>query len=106
MYETWKGYTIICPDKEEFIELRGDSSSMYLSAMTFKISKCLPEDREGKTPCKTDPEINEFLKDMQVDMWSLNENIDWSMYHAKPVFRVEDHHLAILLRDREITQFF
>ena len=60
---------------------------MVMKSMSFEVTRCKPEDRIGKSPCKKEHEINDFLKDFQVDIWTYNENIDFKIYGEKPVFK-------------------
>lgn len=68
LWESWDGYTIICPDETNLppIQLYGDRSSVYSKHMQFNIRMC---DKKKNPNCKNESQINEYLKDLQIDTW-------------------------------------
>ena len=102
MFNSWKDFTMLCPTSTEF-ELLGDTSSMLKKSISFEVNKCNISDRAGKTPCQKDSDINDYIRDFQVDFWVQNEKIDFSTYDKKPVFKVEELQRTVLLNDKDIT---
>ena len=50
-FDSWYGIPLHCPSVTDF-ELLGDPSSEVSKALSFEVTKCKPENRVGKTPCK------------------------------------------------------
>ena len=44
--------------------------------------------KPGDLPCKSEAEINEWIKDFQVDSWSVEESINFEVYNEKPIYKV------------------
>ena len=64
----------MCPDfgdNETFI-FDQDMGAMISKTGEFSIRRCNPELRE----CKSKDEIDEFIKDLVVDIWAVFEKID------------------------------
>lgn len=83
-FEAWKGYSILCPDSDDF-NLLGNSASMLQKYFSLEISKCDP----AKRSCATDAEIEAFYEDIQVDSWAVQEKMNFLLYGGydiKPVF--------------------
>ena len=58
---------------------------MTSSNMEFSISKCV----DGIYPnvkCKSPEQIYEFIKDLEINMWKIEEKIDFSDYNDPPTF--------------------
>ena len=47
----------------------------------FKITRCDPAKRND---CKSDEEINEYIKDLQVEIWSTFLKFDTTIYDRYP----------------------
>lgn len=58
---------------------------MVAKHLQFSIRRCNRHERHGKRPCKPDHEIDEYIKDIQVDSWVIQQRIDFSMYDIKPI---------------------
>lgn len=69
MFESWKGYVLACPDKNDLSNILFDqSSSKNSQSLSIKFEKC-----QGNG-CKQD--IDTWLKNFQVDMWIIEEKFD------------------------------
>ena len=82
---------MICPDLKpgEGLVLEGEPASMIQKNFQFSIKKCNPKLRkQGDLPCKSDAEIEEWIKDFQVDSWSVEQSINFEIYDEKPVYEV------------------
>ena len=99
-FDTWEGYSLICPDYDEF-ELLGNTASMIQSYFTFEIKKCDPAKQALKgLDCATDTEIDDFYYDIQVDTWALQEKMNFLEYGGKtkkPVFLMNDLYMTNVL---------
>ena len=76
----------MCPDfsksEADTFELIGDISHMESKAFTFTIKRCNPKVSE----CASKEEIDEYIKDIQVDSWALNEELDFNEFVKRPTF--------------------
>ena len=45
-------------------------------------------DQSDNQNCEEDPKIFEYVKDLQVDTWILNEVIDFTNFEGRPTFPV------------------
>ena len=80
---------MICPDLpdgQDFL-LKGGSGDMVSKSFGFYIERC-KNVIGSKSMCKTDTEINEFIKDIDITGWNIHEEIDFSIYGKKPTFKV------------------
>jgi len=70
-YEAWNEYTILCPNFELFDTLTFDKDpgAMISKRGEFSIHRCNPLKRND---CKDKSEIDEFIKDLIVEIWSLS----------------------------------
>jgi len=53
----------------------------------FSIHRCNPQKRND---CKDESEIDLFIKDLVVDIWTVFEKMDVREYDNYPVIRVQD----------------
>ena len=76
----------------ETFKIRGDLGSMLSKKMRFEINRCDNETRRanGLSDCATSEEIDEYVKDVQIDTWNMFEKINYGDYVGKPVYRVQD----------------
>ena len=105
-FESWPGYSLICPDFDDF-KLQGNTASMIQQYFSLEISKCDPTARalEGKD-CATDSEIETYYEDIQVDAWALQEKMNFLMYGGKtikPVFLMMDLYVTDLLNEKNVA---
>lgn len=70
IFETWDGYVLACPDlkDDENLYFEGDVSSMFSRSIGVKFEKCHGDG------CKNN--IDDWLMDVQVDMWVIEDMID------------------------------
>jgi hypothetical protein len=69
--------------------MKGDFYSMISSNFAFQINRCI----DGKNPgvvCKKPEEINEYIKDIEINIWRLEQNIDFDVYDNPPTFLMTD----------------
>ena len=91
LFETWNGITILCPHAEDLgnFYLHGDLASMIVDHIQFNIKKCVQSERnEEQLPCKSDEEIREFIKDIQVDAWIMQKSVNFEIHGEEPVIHV------------------
>ena len=82
------------------VELKGDASSMYSSNLRFVVERCNKEKMGSE--CKTNEEIDDFIRDIQIDQWALQMHMDFHMYDHEPIFYVNQNHGSFLLNNRTI----
>ena len=60
-FSDWDGFSLICPtdDSGAILELKGTKADMLSSTPMMRIRRC-----KGKPSCKSDAEINEFIRDI------------------------------------------
>ena len=80
MFDSWKGYSLICPDYSEF-KLQGNLAQMISQNIEMRLSKCQED-------CS--PEMDQYVKDIQIDTWAIYEKIDLAKREGKPVYQVMD----------------
>ena len=62
--------------------------------------KCDPTKRVGKLPCHVEAGINDFIKDMQIDSWAVQENIKMdTLPGRKPTFETQETFSSYMLSD-------
>jgi len=47
--------------------------------------------------------MDNYIRDIQADIWLLKEDIDFLKYETKPINKVMELQKTILLHDRDIT---
>lgn len=40
---------------------------------------------QGKSPCKSEFEINEYIRDIEVETWAIYNTVDFAIYGELPV---------------------
>ena len=53
--------------------------------------------------CHTDTEITQWIKDVDVDMWGLENNIDFSDYSKEPYYKVNNLLSSVILDPSRIA---
>ena len=71
---------------------------MVVKSGILKISKC---DSKQNSNCKSNSEINAWIKDLQIDTWAIYEKVNFGNYDSKPTFRVMDKLSIHLASERE-----
>lgn len=104
---------IMCPnydDPSDEITLVGDQSQIKVQSHNFEINRC--SDNAGRRlkglpDCIVDDAVyNAFISDLQVDVWAVYDEIDYSKYNEKPVRRTQKLFTRVLLDHNKITQNF
>lgn len=66
---------MLCPELESLddMTLKGDISMLEAKIAEFRVNKCSNESRaaQGKTPCKSDEEIDDYVKDIEIETWTI-----------------------------------
>ena len=71
VFDLWDGFLLLCPVTEgvkEKLKLFGHRGMMKTSTFDYRVSRCV--NTTAKT-CKTPQEIDYFLRDLEVDTWSM-----------------------------------
>ena len=63
----------------------------------FSLKRCDPEKHEANF-CKSETEISEYIADLQVSVWAVFNEMDFTEYKEMPVFRVQDKYNAIRIK--------
>lgn len=71
----------------EELHLAGDPGSTIASSILFDIRACEPVDGQV---CKSIPEIETFIQDIQVDNWIIYKMMNFTDRLAEPTFLVQD----------------
>jgi len=102
-FEMWAGFELICPKfaKDGGFFVQGEPVSMVSSTFEFNINRCT---KGNGRVCKSDKEIEAFINDIELDVWHLQLNMDFSKFDKKsgPVFKSMDLLYSNFLRHNEI----
>ena len=94
IFHTWDGFTIVCPEIEDGdgFTIKGDLGSMLSKKMNMVVERCNNTARLelGLSECYNKTEIEEYIEDLQVDVWTQFEKINYQEYEGKPIYRVQD----------------
>ena len=73
MMDDWEGFDLICPDlpSSKSMFLRGEQVSSLSDVFAFTIDKCV-EGRNAGVVCKSKTEIEEYIKDVQIETWEVS----------------------------------
>jgi hypothetical protein len=80
MFESWAGFSLICPDFDDF-KLQGNTASMVSQNIEFRMTQCTSD-------CS--PTMDDYVRDIQIDSWAIFEKINLAQRQGKPVFQVMD----------------
>ena len=61
-------------------------ADMFNKHVSFSIERC--KNGPNYNQCYPDDEIDEFLKDVTVDGWSLQDNLDFMSFGKSPTFKM------------------
>jgi hypothetical protein len=77
---------------------------MVTRSFEFTINRCNQtlQDIQKRPKCKSDEEINEWIKDVNVEIWGIEEKIDYSDYSDKPFYRMNTLYNSVLLNPIQI----
>lgn len=88
-FNSWSGFNLFCPnldnDRESMI-LFNELGADVTSYVQFQIEKCIGKTKSGDT-CHTEPEINEFLKDVSIEGWTIEERLNLEEGVHEPTFK-------------------
>ena len=85
IFSTWYNddykFNLFCPDfSQNDLYLYNEKGTMQSKSIMFKIELCQDEDHhEGF--CKKD--IDEFIKDITIQFWTIEQSIDMNYYHEE-----------------------
>lgn len=89
LFASWAGYMIMCPElvNEDGKELTfsGAKGMMRTSSVTFRVEKC----RQGSR-CRSEQEINEYIQDISVQTWIIQEQINFRDQQGRPTSKKMD----------------
>ena len=71
----------------------------------FKVSKCDQKlKKKGDLPCKSETEINNFISNIQIDSWNIQDSISFKHYGTeRPVYQTMDIFGSWLLDPAKVT---
>ena len=69
--------------------VKGDLGSMISKRIRFEVNKC-SNATKPEQDCASPEEIEEYVKDLQIDTWNMFEKIDYTDYIDRPAYRVQD----------------
>jgi len=102
-FSAWAGFDLICPKFEpgEGFFVEGEPISMISSNFVFNINRCT---KGNGHVCKSDKEIEDFINDIQIDVWHLQYNMDFTKFNMTtgPIFKSMDLLYSNFLRHDEI----
>lgn len=93
-FESWYGMMLVCMKKEDFskVSIRGDQSSMITDNFVFKVEICTKEN------CKNDEEIHKYIRDLQIDIWIIQEKMNFQNFKdERPIFLVMENWARVLV---------
>ena len=67
---------------DEELTLKGEQSSILTKNIVFKVDRCDPK----KSKCKSESEIEEFIHDLQIDLWVIYKVADFNSYSKDSTF--------------------
>ena len=89
---------ILCPDKDEAaaqgvsdLRLLGDPAAMEANSILFDVRRCQGEG------CA--PDLEDFIKDIQIDSWIVYKKMNFTDRQAEPTFIVQDVYDSQVLSD-------
>jgi len=82
----WKGQSLICPDLPagQGLYIEHDHGFDTASFYDFKIDRCNP----AVGNCKTETEIDEKIRQIEVDTFQLYSMMDYQDMTDKPLYKV------------------
>lgn len=86
------------------VALEGDRTSRKQKNIVFKVTRCKNEIRkaQGKSKCRSDAEIDEFIYDLEVSNFVKQESIDSSVFNKMPIYTVIETAGKYLLNKNQI----
>ena len=77
-FNGWINFSLICPDLQDgdgFL-IKGDSSSLVTESYQFNINRCMKKTKKGED-CHSIENINEWITDVNVEVWNMQKVIDF-----------------------------
>ena len=74
---------------------------MIIKNFSFNINRCT-----GKPNCKSKEEIDEWIKDIQIDSWVVQQSMDFEVYNEKPIFNDQKYLRSWLLSPTVSTNVY
>ena len=76
--------------------------------MDFKINRCNDtlQKELGREKCHPKPIIDEWIKDINVEIWSNEKNIDMTKYGPDPTYEDDYMHDIYLLEHERFVKIF
>lgn len=88
-FESWSGYMIMCP---EFVNSEGDELKFSgakgmtkTRSVTFRVERC-----SGASHCESEPEIDNYISDISVQTWIIQEQINFQDMYNRPTSKKMD----------------
>ena len=67
--------------------MKGSKIEMISYVPQMTVRRCDNSKLEpGDLPCRSESEIDEYIKDMQIDLWVYQKEVDFKEYKAVPIF--------------------
>jgi hypothetical protein len=84
LFAAWDGFVLVCPDLPEgkSLEFYNDAAAMISSSVAVKFEKCDPK----KEKCADN--MDEWLQDVQIDTWVVEDLINYLDYVERPTTSV------------------
>ena len=85
-FNVWTGFSLLCPDPDfvKDLKLYGDTSLNQRKSLIMSVAKC--NNKIWKVKCASDEEIDEYIKDIAIETWTIQKQINWEIYQDEPVF--------------------
>lgn len=75
---------LLCPDTTNSngkeLTMAGFKGQMKTSSIIYKVEKCHGE----KHKCKDEDKINDYIRNMNIEMWIIHEQLDFRMQGVRP----------------------
>ena len=57
---------------------------MMRKSMKFRINRCDDQKRIGMSGCHSEEDIDEFIRDLHVTIYTIENQVDFNIYKGKP----------------------
>ena len=96
---------MFCPEikDEKDLVLMGTRASHVQKRVEFQILKCNTQSEFNEVPCKNNEAIEDYLEDIEVEIYVTNLKIDYAKYTDAPTFAVQQYVSSTLL-DQKFVQ--
>jgi len=90
LYRVWDGFFTLCPEwknaANETLSLLGDPAAMISKAILFDVRKCEGALYDNTTGEGCAADRDEWLRDIQVDLWVVNKKMNFTDRIGEPSF--------------------